>query len=112
MRPRSGILTVDNLSCLQGRRHLKSLPRVGTRSKKRDGPGQLGSWRQDIFEFHHHGIRASTLAHRESLSQATVGGIYSQFTELRARMRQGLDCPRVFGIDEYTQHGASASRPL
>ena len=69
-------------------------------------PGRRSTepWRQDIFERHHHGICASTLSHREGLGQATVGRIYAQFTELKARMRLSLDCPRVLGIDEHTLH--------
>jgi len=38
------------------------------------------------------------------LGEATVGRIYAQFTELKARMRQSLDCPQVLGIDEHTLH--------
>jgi len=61
-------------------------------------------WREAIFERHHDGICAATLARREHLGQATVGRIYAQFTELRARMRQSLECPQVLGIDEHTLH--------
>src|SRR5580698_2717169 len=69
-------------------------------------PGRRSTepWRQDIFERHHHGICASTLSHREGLGQATVGRIYAQFTERKARERLSLDCPRVLGIDEHTLH--------
>jgi transposase len=70
----------------------------------RPGRHSTEPWRQDIFERHHHGVCASTLAHREGLGQATVGRIYAEFTELKARMRQSLDCPRVLGIDEHTLH--------
>jgi len=69
-------------------------------------PGRRSTepWRQRIFERHHDGISASTLARREHLGQATVGRIYAQFTERQARERQSLDCPQVLGIDEHTLH--------
>jgi transposase len=61
-------------------------------------------WRQEIYERHHDGIAASVLARRQYLGPATVGRIYSQFTELKAKERLSLDCPPILGIDEHTLH--------
>jgi transposase len=60
--------------------------------------------RQVIYERHHDGVPASVLARREDLGPATVGRIYSQFTERKAKERLSLDCPPVLGIDEHTLH--------
>ena len=60
--------------------------------------------RQVIYERHHDGVPASVLARREDLGSATVGRIYSQFTERKAKERLSLDCPPVLGIDEHTLH--------
>ena len=70
----------------------------------RPGRRSTEPWREEIFERHHDGVCASTLAERERLGQATVGRIYAQFTERKARERQSLDCPQVLGIDEHTLH--------
>jgi len=69
-------------------------------------PGRRSTepWRQTVFERHHDGICAATLARREELGQATVGRIYAQFTERKAKERISLDCPQVLGIDEHTLH--------
>jgi transposase len=69
-------------------------------------PGRHSSepWREAIYECHHDGICASTLAKREALGQATVGRIYAQFTQRKASERLSLDCPQVLGIDEHTLH--------
>ena len=61
-------------------------------------------WRAAIYERHDDGICASVLARRERSSPATVGRIYAQFTERKAKERLSLDCPRVLGIDEHTLH--------
>jgi len=61
-------------------------------------------WREAIYQRHHDGICASTLAVREGLGQASVGRIYAQFTVRKARERLSLQCPRVLGIDEHTVH--------
>jgi transposase len=61
-------------------------------------------YRNQIYEDHHHGVCASTLAHREQIGAATVGRIYTQFTERKAAERKSLDCPFVLGIDEHTLH--------
>ena len=69
-------------------------------------PGRRSTepWRESVYERHDDGICASVLARRESSSAATVGRIYSQFTERKARERLSLDCPFVLGIDEHTLH--------
>jgi len=60
--------------------------------------------REHLYQQHHDGICASVLAHRQGIGQATVGRIYTQFTERKARERMSLDCPRVLGIDEHSLH--------
>jgi transposase len=61
-------------------------------------------WREAIYQRHQDGVCASTLAQREAVGQATVGRIYTQFTERKARERLSLECPRVLGIDEHSVH--------
>ncbi len=61
-------------------------------------------WREEIYERHGDGICATVLAGREKMAPATVGRIYAQFTERKAKERLSLDCPRVLGIDEHTLH--------
>jgi len=61
-------------------------------------------YRHVIYERHHQGICAATLARREALGSATVSRIYAQFTERKAAERRRLDCPFVLGIDEHTLH--------
>jgi transposase len=69
-------------------------------------PGRRSTepWREQIYERHDDGICASVLARRERSSPATVGRIYAQFTERKAKERLSLDCPFVLGIDEHTLH--------
>ena len=69
-------------------------------------PGRRSTepWRKSIYERHDDGICASVLAVRERTAPATVGRIYAQFTERKARERLSLDCPQVLGIDEHTLH--------
>ena len=69
-------------------------------------PGRRSSepWRRAMFERHDDGVCAATLSQREGLGQATVGRIYAEFTERKARERLSLDCPQVLGIDEHTLH--------
>ena len=62
------------------------------------------SWREQIYERHDDGICASRLARREKLGEATVGRIYAQFTERKAKERLSKECPQVLGIDEHTLH--------
>ena len=61
-------------------------------------------WREQVYERHGDGVCASVLADREEVAPATVGRIYAQFTERKAKERLSLDCPRVLGIDEHTLH--------
>ena len=84
--------------CDCGRSFVQRLPGVM--------PGRRTSepWRAVIYERHHDGICASVLARREKSSAATVGRIYAQFTQRKAKERLSLDCPRVLGIDEHTLH--------
>ncbi len=60
--------------------------------------------RAAIYQQHDDGICASTLARRSELGEATVGRIYAQFTERKAKERLSLDCPQVLGIDEHSLH--------
>ena len=57
-----------------------------------------------MYRRHDDGICASRLSQREHLGQATVGRIYAQFTERKAKERLSQDCPRILGIDEHTLH--------
>jgi transposase len=57
-----------------------------------------------MYRRHDDGICASRLSCREHLGQATVGRIYAQFTERKAKERLSLDCPQILGIDEHTLH--------
>jgi len=61
-------------------------------------------FRRWIYEQHHAGIDASTLASQEELGQATVSRCYAQFTERAAKERLSLQCPQVLGLDEHTLH--------
>ena len=69
-------------------------------------PGRRSAepWRESIYQRHDDGICASVLARRERTAPATVGRIYAQFTERKARERLSRDCPQVLGIDEHTLH--------
>jgi transposase len=70
----------------------------------RPGRRSTEPWREEIYERHHRGIPASSLAQSEEVGQATIGRIYAQFTERKAKERLSLDCPAVLGIDEHTLH--------
>ena len=69
-------------------------------------PGRHSSepFREAVYQQHHDGICASTLARNRELGQATVSRIYHQFTRRKAAERLSLDCPRYLGIDEHTLH--------
>jgi transposase len=69
-------------------------------------PGRHSSepLRQQLYQEHHDGICAATLSQRRCIGQATVGRIYAQFTERKAKERLSLDCPTVLGIDEHSLH--------
>jgi len=61
-------------------------------------------FRRWVYQHHHAGIDAATLAAQEGLGQATVSRCYAQFTERRATERLSLQCPQVLGLDEHTLH--------
>ena len=98
-RPSELVIACRRYHCVGCQRSfVQPLPGVqpGRRSTER--------WRETIFERHDDGICASTLARRETLGPATVGRIYAQFTERKAKERLSLECPRILGIDEHTLH--------
>jgi transposase len=59
------------------------------------------AWRESIYEQHHHGICAHTLARLHKLGSASVERIYREFTILKAKERLHLRCPQILGIDEH-----------
>ena len=63
-------------------------------------------FRRNLYEDHHAGIDASTLAAKAAVGAATVSRCYTHFTERKARERISLQCPQVLGLDEYTLHKA------
>ena len=69
-------------------------------------PGRRSSepLRQYVYQQHQDGICASTLSERRDIGQATVGRIYAQFTERKAKERMSLNCPTILGIDEHSLH--------
>ena len=77
-------------------------------------PG-IRPWRQSsepyrrwLFELHHAGICASTLAQMQRVGAATINRVYAQFTRLKAAERISRLCPRVLGIDEHSLHRAGS----
>ena len=84
--------------CDCGRTFVPALPgvRAGCRSSE--------PLREHIYQQHHDGICAATLSQRRELGQATVGRIYAQFTQRKAKERISLDCPSILGIDEHSLH--------
>ena len=80
------------------RSFVQPLPGITPRRHSTEG------WREEMYRRHDDGICASRLSRREHLGQATVGRIYAQFTERRAKERLSLDCPKILGIDEHTLH--------
>ena len=61
-------------------------------------------FRNTIYQDHHHGICARTLAKTKALGEATIGRIYKEFTQRKANERISLNCPAYLGIDEHTLH--------
>jgi transposase len=99
VNPSELVITCRRYRCIDcGRSCVQRLPGVmpGRRSTER--------WREHVYELHDDGICASVLARRVNAAPATVGRIYAQFTERKAKERLSLDCPRVLGIDEHTLH--------
>jgi transposase len=81
-----------------GRSFVQPLPGI------RPGRRSTEPWRRSLYERHHAGICAASLAAREGIGPATVERIYGEFTARKAKERLSLDCPRVLGIDEHTLH--------
>ena len=97
--PTELVITCRRYVCLGcGKSFVQPLPAI------MPGRRTTEPWRAAIYERHDDGICASVLARRERSSPATVGRIYAQFTERKAKERISLDCPRVLGIDEHTLH--------
>ncbi|WP_411845078.1 ISL3 family transposase [Roseibacillus persicicus] len=69
-------------------------------------PGRQSSelFRQSIYELHHQGVCARTIAQKQAIGEATVERIYQQFTCRKAAERIDLKCPQYLGIDEHTLH--------
>ena len=61
-------------------------------------------FRESLYEDHHEGLCASTLARRHGLGAATIARIYAQFTARKASERLTMHCPQILGIDEHTLH--------
>jgi transposase len=98
-RPSELVISCRRYRCAAcARSRVQELPGI------RPGRHSTEPWRRLIYEDHHHGICASTLARQRRLGPATVGRIYAEFTVRKARERLSLDCPRVLGIDEHTLH--------
>lgn len=98
-RPSELVITCRRFRCAAcARSRVQDLPGI------RPGRHSTEPWRRAIYEDHHHGICASTLACERRLGPATVERIYTEFTLRKAKERLSLDCPRVLGIDEHTLH--------
>ena len=90
VNPSELVIACRRYRCIDcGRSSVQRLPGVmpGRRSTER--------WRERIYELHGDGICASVLAKRVSAAPATVGRIYAQFTERKAKERLSLDCPQA-----------------
>ena len=61
-------------------------------------------YREKVYQLHEDGVCASRLAWRERIGAATVGRVYAEYTDRKARERRRLQCPTVLGIDEHTLH--------
>jgi transposase len=97
--PSELVISCRRYRCLGcGRSFVQPLPGI------MPGRHSTEPWREGIYERHGDGICASVLADREEVAPGTVGRIYAQFTERKAKERLSLDCPRVLGIDEHTLH--------
>ena len=97
--PSELVISCRRYACLGCRRSfVQPLPGI------RPGRHSSEPWREEIYEHHGDGICATVLAERQRVAPATVGRIYAQFTERKAKERESLDCPHVLGIDEHTIH--------
>lgn len=98
-RPSELVISCRRYRCMScARSRVQDLPGI------RPGRHSTEPWRRALYEDHHHGICARTLARERRLGPATVGRIYAEFTARKARERLSLDCPQVLGIDEHTVH--------
>lgn len=61
-------------------------------------------FRQQLYTLHHEGIPSANMGRIAKVAPATVSRIYAQHTQLKAKERISLNCPRVLGIDEHTLH--------
>ncbi len=61
-------------------------------------------YRRELYQSHHNGIAASTLAQDRRIGSATIHRIYRDFTELEAKKRLSARVPEVLGLDEHTLH--------
>lgn len=66
-------------------------------------------YRRELYESHHKGIAASTLAQDRRIGSATINRIYRDFTELEAKKRLSAQVPEVLGLDEHTLHKGDQS---
>jgi len=84
--------------CTCRRSFVQSLPGVLKGRHSSEG------FRARVYQWHHEGICASSLASLMKLGAATVERIYQQFTVRKANERLSTLCPQVLGIDEHTLH--------
>lgn len=84
--------------CHCSRSFIPRLPGI-TKGKHSSEP-----FRKYLYHQHHDGISAKSIALKQKLGQATVGRIYTEFTQRKAKERSSLQCPQVLGIDEHTLH--------
>jgi len=98
-RPTRLLVQCRRYQCCQCRRSfVQPLPGI------RPGRHSAEPLRQHVYQLHHDGICTATLALRRDMGAATVGRIYAQFTERKAKERLSLECPSILGIDEHSLH--------
>jgi transposase len=98
-RPTQLLVQCRRYQCCQCRRSfVQPLPGI------RPGRHSSEPLRQHVYQLHHDGICTATLALRRDMGEATVGRIYAQFTERKAKERLSLECPSILGIDEHSLH--------
>ena len=61
-------------------------------------------FRKQLYTLHHEGIPSANMGRIAKVAPATVSRIYAQHTQLKAKERISINCPRVLGIDEHTLH--------
>ena len=73
-------------------------------------PGIVGGrrssepYRFELYQLHRKGVSGKELAQDSKLGSATVERIYQEFTQRKSAERISLDCPRILGIDEHSDH--------